>query len=56
MALFVTNSLGFRGDSVHDQAEILEHASSVEMTERLAEFLGSPTHCPHGEEIPPYSE
>jgi len=54
--VFLVNSLGFSGESVHDQAEILEHASSVEMTERLAEFLGNPTHCPHGEEIPPYSE
>ena len=54
--VFLVNSLGFSGESVHEQAEVLEHSSSVEMTERLAEFLGNPTHCPHGEEIPPYSE
>ena len=54
--VFLVKSLGFSGESVHEQAEILEHSSSVEMTERLAEFLGNPTHCPHGEEIPPYSE
>ena len=54
--VFLVNSLGFSGESVHEQAEVLEHSSSVEMTGRLAEFLGNPTHCPHGEEIPPYSE
>ena len=54
--VFLVNSLGFSGESVHEQAEVLEHSSSVEMTERLAEFLGNPTHCPHGGEIPPYSE
>lgn len=54
--VFLVNSLGFSGESVHEQAEVLEHSSSVEMTERLAAFLGNPTHCPHGEEIPPYSE
>ena len=54
--VFLVISLGFSGESVHEQAEVLEHSSSVEMTERLAEFLGNPTLCPHGEEIPPYSE
>lgn len=52
--VFLVNSLGFEPDEVHSQAEILEHSSTVEMTERLAIFLGNPTHCPHGEEIPPF--
>lgn len=50
--VFLVQSLGFSPDEVHAQAEILEHASSTELIERLSVFLDDPTHCPHGEIIP----
>ena len=42
--------------SIHAQAEVLEHASSPELINRLVEFLDDPTHCPHGEIIPTIRE
>jgi DtxR family Mn-dependent transcriptional regulator len=30
----------------------LEHATAPEVTEALADFLGQPSHCPHGNPIP----
>ena len=39
-------------DEVHDEAEILEHAISDRLLERIDERLGRPTHDPHGDAIP----
>lgn len=50
--VFLVKSLGFSPKDVHAQAEVLEHASSPELMDRLATFLDDPTHCPHGEIIP----
>ena len=54
--VFLVQSLGFSPDEVHAQAEILEHASSPELINRLMKFLDDPTHCPHGEVIPKIHE
>lgn len=50
--LYLTEQLGFGWDEVHEQAEVLEHAISEQLEERIAEVLGHPTHDPHGDPIP----
>ena len=40
-------------DEVHAEAEVLEHVISPALEERIATFLGQPTHDPHGDPIPP---
>jgi DtxR family Mn-dependent transcriptional regulator len=37
---------------VHEEAEVLEHALSDRLTERMDEMLGHPSHDPHGAPIP----
>ena len=54
--VFLVQSLGFSLDEVHAQAEVLEHASTPELINRLVNFLDDPTHCPHGEIIPTIHE
>lgn len=49
---FLLETLGYRWDQVHDEAETLEHAVSDFMIERLDELLGHPTRDPHGDPIP----
>ncbi|GKV71850.1 MULTISPECIES: metal-dependent transcriptional regulator [Pseudarthrobacter] len=49
---FLVQILGYGWDEVHDEAEILEHAVSDTMIERIAERLGHPTRDPHGDPIP----
>lgn len=49
---FLVEKLGFGWEEVHPIAEQLEHVQSPKMVERLAEFLGSPIHDPHGDPIP----
>lgn len=44
--------LGFSWDTVHDEAERLEHAVSDTLVERMAAVLGHPTADPHGDPIP----
>jgi DtxR family Mn-dependent transcriptional regulator len=39
-------------DRVHQEAEVLEHAISPELSALIAEKLGNPTHDPHGDPIP----
>lgn len=48
---FLTDMLGIPWDSVHEEACRLEHAASEQVTEGLAELLGSPERCPHGRPI-----
>ncbi len=45
-------NLGYTWDSVHGEAERLEHAVSDELVERLAAALGYPEVDPHGDPIP----
>ncbi|SJM50067.1 metal-dependent transcriptional regulator [Gulosibacter sp. 10] len=49
---FLVESLGYRWDQVHDEAETLEHAASDFMIERIDELLGHPERDPHGDPIP----
>ena len=49
---FLVETLGYRWDQVHEEAEMLEHAVSDFMIERLDELLGHPTRDPHGDPIP----
>ncbi len=49
---FLTDSLGLAWESVHDFACRLEHATAPEVTNALADFLGHPATCPHGNPIP----
>lgn len=50
--LYLTQSLGYSWDEVHDEAERLEHAVSDKFIERIAAILGHPASDPHGSPIP----
>jgi DtxR family Mn-dependent transcriptional regulator len=50
--VFLLEHLGLGWDQVFAEACRLEHATSELVTEKLAEFLGHPAHCPHGYPIP----
>lgn len=49
---FLVSELGYAWDEVHDEAEVLEHAMSDLMIERIDARLGHPTRDPHGDPIP----
>lgn len=49
---FLVAKLGMEWEKVHDIAEELEHVSSVELIEKLDDYLGKPTIDPHGDPIP----
>ena len=49
---YLVGFLGYSWDTVHDEAERLEHALSEELEERIDKALGFPTHDPHGDPIP----
>ncbi|GAA1902186.1 metal-dependent transcriptional regulator [Williamsia serinedens] len=49
---FLVRELGYGWDEVHDEAEVLEHAMSDRMIDRLDAKLGHPTRDPHGDPIP----
>ncbi len=44
--------LGYSWDTVHEEAERLEHAVSDTLVDRMAAVLGHPTADPHGDPIP----
>jgi DtxR family transcriptional regulator, Mn-dependent transcriptional regulator len=50
--VFLVEKLLFTWDEVHDIAEQLEHIDSIQLVERLDEFLGNPKYDPHGDPIP----
>ena len=52
LELYLAEALGMPWDRVHDEAEVLEHAISTELSELIAEKLGNPTVDPHGDPIP----
>src|ERR671935_2444848 len=52
LELYLAEALGMPWDRVHAEAEVLEHAISDELSERIADALGNPTHDPHGDPIP----
>ncbi|WP_405491977.1 metal-dependent transcriptional regulator [Nocardia sp. NBC_00511] len=49
---FLVNELGYGWDEVHDEAEVLEHAVSETLVERIDAKLGHPDRDPHGDPIP----
>lgn len=49
---WLVQSLGYRWDEVHEEAERLEHAASENFIDRLAAAIGEPTVDPHGAPIP----
>ena len=50
--VFLSSKLGFSWSDVHPEAEMLEHASSEAMIDRMEAFLGYPEYCNHGNPIP----
>src|SRR5918998_6121304 len=52
LELYLAEALGMSWDRVHEEAEVLEHAISPELSALIAEKLGNPTHDPHGDPIP----
>src|SRR2546421_2555464 len=52
LELYLAQALGMPWDRVHAEAEVLEHAISDELSERIAQALGNPTRDPHGDPIP----
>lgn len=52
LELYLVQAMGFTWDSVHEEAERLEHHISEEFENRIDELLGHPTACPHGDPIP----
>lgn len=49
---FLVDHLKLDWARVHDMACDLEHATDPEVAEALAQYLGNPTRCPHGNPIP----
>lgn len=49
---YLVEFLGYSWDTVHEEAERLEHAVSDTMVERMATALGNPEVDPHGDPIP----
>jgi DtxR family Mn-dependent transcriptional regulator len=49
---YLVTALGCDWDSVHDEAERLEHAASDRLIERMAQSLDDPRFDPHGAPIP----
>src|SRR6266513_162025 len=49
---WLTDTLGLNWTDAHEEAHRLEHALSPRVENRLAELLGMPSTCPHGNPIP----
>jgi len=49
---YLVHALGYGWDSVHEEAERLEHAASDTLIDRMAEAIGEPVTDPHGAPIP----
>lgn len=52
METFLVEHLGYDWHEVHDEAEVLEHAVSELLVERIDAALGYPRRDPHGDPIP----
>lgn len=55
LEMFLVEVLEVPWDEVHEEAEVLEHALSARLEERIDALLGRPTRDPHGDPIPPRS-
>jgi DtxR family Mn-dependent transcriptional regulator len=49
---YLADRLGLGLDEVHAEAELLEHALTEELEQKIDAELGYPTHDPHGDPIP----
>jgi len=49
---YLVEKLGFTWDEVHEEAEVLEHAMSPLLEQRMDKALGYPEFDPHGDPIP----
>jgi len=52
LELFLAEVLDVPWERVHDEAEVLEHALSEDLTELISSKLGDPSFDPHGDPIP----
>lgn len=52
LELYLNKALGVPWESVHEEAEKLEHVISEDVEARMDAFLGYPTEDPHGSPIP----
>ncbi len=52
LELFLAEVLEVPWERVHDEAEVLEHALSEDLTELISAKLGDPSFDPHGDPIP----
>ncbi len=52
---YLCQVLGVPADEVHREAEVLEHAVSQALEDRMDDVLGHPRQDPHGSWIPPRS-
>ncbi|MGH8622120.1 MAG: metal-dependent transcriptional regulator [Burkholderiales bacterium] len=52
LEVYLIDRLGYDWDTVHEEAEHLEHAVSDRLIERMARALGDPPYDPHGAPIP----
>ena len=52
LELYLAEHLDVPWESVHAEAEALEHVLSEDLEARIAAKLGHPTHDPHGDPIP----
>ncbi|MDH6364455.1 DtxR family Mn-dependent transcriptional regulator [Enterococcus sp. PF1-24] len=50
--VFLVQHLNYPWNTVHDDAEVLEHVTSEELADRLEDYLNHPQSCPHGGMIP----
>lgn len=50
--VFLTEKLGLDWDDVHEEAELLEHASNERIIDALYRYLNEPKICQHGNPIP----
>jgi len=50
--VFLTEKLGFSWEDVHEDAELLEHATSKNVLDKLYDYLEKPKFCQHGNPIP----
>lgn len=52
LELYLTEALGYSWDTVHEEADRLEHSISEELESRIDALLGHPSADPHGHPIP----
>ncbi len=52
LELYLSHSLGYSWDEVHQEAEKLEHFISEDFESRMSQALGNPKRDPHGAPIP----